>query len=113
MPLSTGMIMIWAGAIVDIPVGWTLCNGANGTPDLRNKFVVGAGDTYNPADTGGAINHNHTFTSNAHSHTMGGGGDIGTGAEFDKLSSAEAVPGTTNNANGLPPYYALAYIMKT
>lgn len=45
------IICIWAGAIVDIPAGWALCNGAGGTPDLRNKFVIGAGDTYNPDDT--------------------------------------------------------------
>lgn len=45
------MIMIWSGAIVDIPAGWALCDGNNGTPDLRNKIVIGAGDTYNPGDT--------------------------------------------------------------
>jgi len=44
------MIVIWSGAVVDIPFGWKLCDGNNGTPDLRNKFVIGAGDTFNPGD---------------------------------------------------------------
>ncbi len=45
------IICIWAGAIVDIPSGWSLCDGYGGRPDLRNKFIVGAGDTYSPDDT--------------------------------------------------------------
>lgn len=45
------MIVIWSGAIVDIPAGWALCDGNNGTPDLRNKFIIGAGDTYAVNDT--------------------------------------------------------------
>ncbi len=44
------MIMLWSGAIVDIPAGWALCDGNNGTPDLRDKFIVGAGATFNPGD---------------------------------------------------------------
>lgn len=46
-----GIICLWEGAIVDIPAGWQLCDGTNGTPDLRNKFVIGAGDTYAVNDT--------------------------------------------------------------
>ena len=37
------IICIWAGAIVDIPAGWALCDGNDGRPDLRTKFVIGAG----------------------------------------------------------------------
>ncbi len=48
----SNIICIWAGAIVDIPAGWALCNGNNGTPDLRDKFLMGAGDALNPDDTG-------------------------------------------------------------
>ena len=44
---------MWSGAIVDIPTGWALCNGSNNTPDLRNKFVAGAGDSYAVDATGG------------------------------------------------------------
>jgi len=46
-----GIVCLWGGAIIDIPAGWLLCDGNNGTPDLRDKFVIGAGNTYNPNDT--------------------------------------------------------------
>ncbi|GAH94439.1 unnamed protein product, partial [marine sediment metagenome] len=47
----TGMILIWSGSVASIPGGWQICDGTNGTPDLRNKFIIGAGDTYAPADS--------------------------------------------------------------
>lgn len=46
-----GIIVLWGGAIVDIPAGWALCDGNGGRPDLRDKFVIGAGNAYNPDDT--------------------------------------------------------------
>ena len=46
-----GLICLWSGAIVDIPSGWSLCDGAGGRPDLRDKFLIGAGNTYSPDDT--------------------------------------------------------------
>lgn len=46
-----GIIVLWGGAIVDIPTGWALCDGFGGRPDLRDKFLIGAGSTYNPDDT--------------------------------------------------------------
>ena len=49
-----GAIIMWSGAINDIPVGWALCDGSNGTPDLRDRFIVGAGKSYNVGNTGGA-----------------------------------------------------------
>lgn len=52
--LPRGLIVMWSGAIVDIPTGWLLCNGSNGTPDLRNKFVLGAGSNYGVGATGGS-----------------------------------------------------------
>lgn len=45
------IICIWAGAVVDIPAGWALCDGNGGRPDLRGKFVVGAGDALDPDQT--------------------------------------------------------------
>lgn len=54
-----GIIAMWYGSVASIPAGWALCNGANGTPDMRNRFVVGAGDDYSPLATGGANTHNH------------------------------------------------------
>ena len=52
-PVPIGGIILWSGSVASIPSGWALCNGSNGTPDLRNRFVVGAGSTYSPGNTGG------------------------------------------------------------
>ena len=52
--VPSGIITMWSGAIADIPLGWALCDGSNGTPDLRDRFIVGAGGSYNVGDTGGA-----------------------------------------------------------
>lgn len=46
-----GIIVLWGGAIVDIPAGWALCDGNAGRPDLRDKFIIGAGNTYVPDQT--------------------------------------------------------------
>ena len=73
--VPTGGIFIWSGAQNAIPTGWALCNGSNSTPDLRDRFVVGAGNTYSVNNTGGSANavvvsHTHT-TSSAGSHGHG------------------------------------------
>lgn len=57
------IVCIWYGEIVDIPAGWALCDGNNGTPNLRDKFVVGAGGTYDPFDDFGT-----TVTAAAYMH---------------------------------------------
>ena len=75
----TGMIMMYTGS--SAPSGWAICNGQNGTPDLRDRFIVGAGSAYSVDDTGGADSvtltesqipsHNHSFSgSDSHSHTI-------------------------------------------
>lgn len=50
--VPVGTISMWVGSVGDIPAGWHLCDGTNGTPDLRDRFVVGAGNKYNPGSTG-------------------------------------------------------------
>jgi microcystin-dependent protein len=110
--MQKGMILLWSGAIVDIPNGWHLCDGTEDTPDLRNRFVIGAGDTYNLGDTGGAANHFHTFTGDSHYHTLEAGNDVAAGGDYTEETSSTAVTGTTNESSSLPPYYALAYIMR-
>lgn len=73
-----GMIMLWSGSSATIPTGWLLCDGTNSTPDLRNRFVVGATSTYAVGATGGSadaivVSHTHTGTStvtdSGHNHT--------------------------------------------
>ena len=90
--VPAGVILLWSGSIASIPSGWTLCDGTNGTPDLRNRFVVAAGDTYAVGATGGADSvtldasqmpaHTHTFsgstnTTGAHTHTVAAGNSSG------------------------------------
>lgn len=159
----TGMILMWSGTIATIPSGWYLCDGNNGTPNLTNKFIIGAN-----ADDGGAaktsvtgsatqsggskdaivVSHTHTGTTDAggvHNHALasGGVGDAfggfgetgrngvagyseGTAYYEDGQDSTQLVQDSSShthtfttdssgssgtNAN-LPPYYALAFIMK-
>lgn len=71
--VPSGVIMMWSGSVATIPTGFLLCDGTNGTPDLRSRFIVGAGSGYNPGDTGGADNvtlttsqipgHTHSFSA--------------------------------------------------
>ena len=80
--VPSGGIIIWSGASNAIPSGWVLCNGSNSTPDLRNRFVVGAGSGYSVGNTGGASSvtlttaqlpaHNHS--TNNHNHSFSGSG---------------------------------------
>lgn len=131
--IPSGVIVMWSGSIASIPSGWYLCDGNNSTPDLRNRFIVGAGSTYSVAGTGGSadaivVSHTHTLTDPGHAHSYNrdsldnlDGGPFtrrsGTGADTNTTSSVTTgiSIGTTGssgtNAN-LPPYYALAYIMK-
>ena len=137
--IPPGSIVMWSGSLATIPSGWTLCNGANGTPDLRDRFVVGAGTTYSVANTGGQNSiflsvdqmpaHSHPATANSggsmeFSQTSShGGGNVYYGMGTIQYSNnvaknAHTHPVTVENAgNGQahenrPPYFALAFIMK-
>ena len=127
--IPSGGIIMWSGATSAVPSGWVLCDGQNSTPDLRNKFIVGASDstgdtTYpgvSPGATGGSadatlVSHTHNLFYN---HGSFGGS---SGAVTPRGTNTPTTPGisgrvstegsSATNAN-LPPYYALAYIMKT
>ena len=141
--IPTGCILLWSGSTGSIPSGFLLCDGTNGTPDLRNSFIVGAGNNYTVGQTGGSadaitVNHTHTATSTStvtdpgHLHTSGGsavGGSFGAfyttngNSQFNTstattgitvaTSTTNASTGTSGTNANLPPYYALAYIQKT
>jgi microcystin-dependent protein len=134
------MIMMWSGSIASIPSGWGLCDGSSGRPDLRNRFVVGAGSTYAVNATGGSANaivvaHSHTASSSVsdpgHVHTANAGlsdfdgGPFGGGrAQIAQIlttnsavtgisvSTSIASAGSSGTNANLPPYFALAYIIK-
>lgn len=116
-PLPSGAIILWSGSIGSIPAGYYLCNGSNGTPDLRNRFIVGAGSTYSVDATGGSadsivVSHTHTATSAVtdpgHTHTLspanrqvynasvGGSAGLANGGEqFQQVTIASATTGIT------------------
>ena len=68
--IPAGLISMWSGSIGSIPSGWYLCDGSNGTPNLTDRFVIGAGSTYAVNGTGGATSVT-LITANmpAHTHT--------------------------------------------
>lgn len=165
--LPYGAIIMWYGTIANIPTGWTLCDGTNGTPDLRNRFVIGAnadtGSTATSNVTGTAaviggtkdsivVSHSHSATTTVGDHNHGinasdGANYVGapplaisqgfgstdgsidgstsiTSSDRDLVSfsiaNASLSPSTSVSSTGtsgtnanLPPFYALAYIMKT
>lgn len=112
--IPAGAIMLWSGSIGSIPAGWYLCNGSNGTPDLRDRFVVGAGSTYAVDATGGSadaitVSHTHTVTSTgtsgaAGSHTHGAWSNV-SGSSSDSYTFAhpagsDSVAATNYVSNG-------------
>jgi len=122
-----GGIMLWYGSLASIPNGWALCNGANGTPDLRNKFVIGANiDTGGiptssieggNAHSGGWVSHQHAVDIPSHSHDINTSefSHSGIGSVFGNSDSTEEsneIPTDTSEQDHIPPYVALAYIMK-
>jgi hypothetical protein len=139
--VPSGLIAIWSGSLGSIPSGWVLCNGSNGTPDLRNSFILGAGSTYAVGTVGGSadaivVSHTHTATSTVtdpgHRHgsdftgdsSVGGSGTgnqlAGNTAHLMTTATTGITVATSNASTGvsgtnanLPPYYALAFIMKT
>jgi hypothetical protein len=110
---KTGMIVLWSGSQADIPSGWVLCDGTNGTRDLRSRFIVGAGAAYVVGQYGGATSHQHGFS-------FGFGGSLNPGNTLIDSTPAGSIAtsfsggggGTTATVDGRPPFYALCYIMK-
>lgn len=60
---------MWGGLLANIPSGWVLCDGSNGTPDLRERFVKGAAAGANPGATGGSASHTHAAHTGVINHT--------------------------------------------
>tara|TARA_B100000941_G_scaffold62044_1_gene41007 strand:- start:730 stop:1617 length:888 start_codon:yes stop_codon:yes gene_type:complete len=125
----TGMIILWSGASDNIPTGFVLCDGNNGTPNLSGRFVVGfdaSNGDYDVNDTGGAESvaltlnqipaHKHDTTFDNKKYFPGGGS---TSISFGGAGGYPADTFSMSNAGGgqshenRPPFYALCYIMKT
>jgi microcystin-dependent protein len=139
-----GGIMMWSGSINQIPAGWALCDGTNGTPDLRDRFIVGSGTTYPVGSIGGNttkdLSHTHATGDHiltidempSHDHNLASNGDVGSGHGTVRNDLQRQFGGHVTNVRGgsqphnhgatsisgsasqdiMPPYYALAFIMK-
>ncbi len=119
--IPSGVIAIWSGATSAIPSGWVICDGNNSTPDLRDKFIIGAGNSYAVNNTGGDSSKTTQVSVN---------GNTGWASQYANASSMpNASPEpfnsrdrhqhswggtfTTSSFSIIPPYYALAFIMKS
>ena len=131
--IPAGLISMWSGAEDAVPDGWALCNGENGTPDLRDRFIVGAGSTYAVGDVGGEAEHTLTIEEmprHRHAQYLYDGTSrkiwtapgsstgslslntnvIGNGVSTSDISTH--FQGQDASHNNLPPYYALCFIIK-
>jgi hypothetical protein len=135
-----GVIKAWFGTDTTVPAGWRICDGTGGTPDLRNRTLVGAGGLYGLGATGGSadaivVSHTHTGTvdsNGAHTHLIGqvnatgiyanvggSGPNVSSSGNLSTNSAGAHTHTFTTNSTGssgtnanLPPYYALFWIMK-
>lgn len=140
--IPSGIICLWSGSVDNIPDGWALCNGENGTEDLRDKFVVGAGRNYAVNATGGsasqAVNlsgstgattlsvnqmpsHTHTFPMRSKLSSTNYSSPSYTRTLNDSSGYTDATGGSQSHSHSLsgsatvstlPPYYAKCYIQK-
>ena len=116
--LPTGSIAWWPNS-KPVPFGWTLCNGLGGAPDLRDRFIVGAGNIYAIGATGGTADHTHTNGTLSLTSSPGLKPKVQTfffGIWVTVASHVHFSPGFTGataSSGTLPPYHALLPIMKT
>jgi microcystin-dependent protein len=122
----SGIVVAWNGDVP--PVGWAICNGKNGTPDLTNKFILGVGGSYALNATGGSAttsltvndipNHGHAigfssiYTAMALVQQDGLGKTYLNGMTDNKKESFLEKTGGNASHNNMHPYYVLAFIMK-
>ena len=131
----SGGIIMWRGSIGSVPSGWFLCDGTNSTPNLLDRFIIAAGSTYSVNSTGGSadavvVSHSHTatVTDPGHSHstfntngsttvTPNNGvsivGTSQTGTSTTGITVTNTATGVSGTNANLPPYFALAFIMKS
>lgn len=123
--VPTGGIIIWSGASTAVPSGWALCDGTNGTPDLRGRFVLGENEDHAHGKTGGSEKVTLTVEQMpSHRHTLSLVKNGAANGNYDyppATSSATAISvvndpinatGSSQPHSNMPPYYVLAYIMK-
>ena len=107
--VPSGCILIWSSSTGSIPSGFVLCDGTNGTPDLRNSFILGAGNSYAVGATGGSadaivVSHTHTATSTStvtdpgHFHQVAPGRAVGESYGNGGILDVAQYPNPTNSS---------------
>ena len=121
--VPVGTIILWYGDAGDVPDGWAVCDGGNGTPDMRGRFPVGAGNRYSPGDTGGAESvtltvdqmpgHSHGYElRDEDNRDAASGADCNDGVwHGDKTATSGSAGGDQPHENR-PPYKAIHFIMR-
>ena len=104
----SGMIILWSGNTGNIPTGFVLCDGNNGTPNLTDRFIVGAGGAYSPGASGGSStvtlsssqlpSHNHSFSSSGTTNSAGSHFHY----SFRSGNHGQLQNGSNMNANNYP-----------
>jgi len=117
--VPSGVISPFNGPESDVPDGWTLCDGKDGSPDLRDRFVVGAEGSYGKGDKGGKESvtldesqipeHNHGIKAN--DNTNSDNPSLTSTYGTSRTNYTETAGGGGSHENR-PPFYALAYIMR-
>ena len=129
--LPKGVVVAWYGMPNTIPNGWRICDGLNGTPNLKDRFIIGAGGKYRLNSKGGQekvklnINqiprHSHSYMDAYFAEAWGqvpvpGGWGSRTGTDKDNKAfqmKRNTLPtGKSLPHNNMPPYFSLYYIMK-
>ena len=105
-PLTSNLIVMWHGTIANIPSGYVICDGNNSTPNLLAKFVQGvATAATDPGTTGGS--------QTAHTHTIANSEQTDAGAGAGKWGRSATTTATGGTTDGRPPFYDVAFLMKT
>lgn len=117
--VPSGIITMWSGALNQIPLGWTLCDGTGGTPDLSDKFVLGATSTskarvgnIGPDGSGGSGLSPTLLGTNGNDLYQCSKSGSGEGAFQPDGTSSDSCPREAHKHRYMPPYYALAFIIK-
>lgn len=121
--VPVGTIVIWSGTADNIPTGWALCDGQDGRPDLRDKFVLGAGTAHSVGSTGGSETvtltvdqmpeHSHAMVNAPYTNANKYGNEGQTKPVWAGVNTKETgKTGSSQPHPNMPPYYALCYIIK-
>lgn len=124
--VPSGCILAYSGEAETVPEGWAVCDGQNGTPDLRGRFILGVSEAHPMGETGGAEEVTLTVDEmprHSHAYYLAKGGksivssSVGNNTGYPYLSNANSFAdagdmGSNEPHPNMPPYYALIYIMK-